>query len=188
VLDANGHVVLARDTIHLLRHVTLEPGCCRVELRVRSFAAELVRCEIEFRLAADFADVFGVRGARRQRRGSAHPVARGPREIAFGYASLDGRVRVARAAASPGCAVDRDATPLDARAGAARHVRARGSASRSTRRGARCSSHGRRCRRSSTSSRSTVSQSPARRSIRASSSMAPSRILGSGPVDLVIAS
>ncbi|HTO09578.1 MAG TPA: glycogen debranching N-terminal domain-containing protein [Myxococcota bacterium] len=61
---------LPRETVYLHRSIELSDGGLRLELALRSFAAVPVTLDLDFAFGADFADVFEVRGARRERRGS----------------------------------------------------------------------------------------------------------------------
>lgn len=91
-----GGVVLPRDTIHLTRRARLTPGACELEISAISFALEPVAVELEMRFAADFADVFEVRGAQRARRGALLPIAVGGGHFELGYRGLDGCTRRTR--------------------------------------------------------------------------------------------
>jgi glycogen debranching enzyme len=88
---------LARDLVHLVRRVTLADGVCSVELTLRSYADADVLLPLEIWVAADFADVFEVRGSRRERRGTRIPPQVSDERIELGYLGLDGverRVRI----------------------------------------------------------------------------------------------
>ena len=68
---ATGDVLrLPRESVYLHRSIELLDGGCRIEFALRSYAPEPVALELEFAFAADFADVFEVRGARREKRGT----------------------------------------------------------------------------------------------------------------------
>jgi hypothetical protein len=49
--------------------------------------------DLELAFAADFADVFEVRGTRRERRGAMHVPVLGDSSVALAYTDLDGLVR-----------------------------------------------------------------------------------------------
>jgi glycogen debranching enzyme len=68
----SGGPVLARDLVHLVRRVTLSEGVCQIDLTLRSYADREIYLPLEVAYAADFADVFEVRGSRRERRGALH--------------------------------------------------------------------------------------------------------------------
>ena len=64
-LTRDGKVAVPHGTIHLYRGCVLEDGVCHQRLRAHNFSAGEVSFELRFRLEADFADVFEVRGTPR---------------------------------------------------------------------------------------------------------------------------
>ncbi|RIL07435.1 MAG: amylo-alpha-1,6-glucosidase [Proteobacteria bacterium] len=98
-------LMLARDTVHLRRRVVLVDGACEIELRLRSYGDEPIVCPLDLRFAADFADVFEVRGARREKRGEPVPIASSASQLAFGYFGCDGRLRATRIDLDGACEV-----------------------------------------------------------------------------------
>ena len=91
-----GRVVLARDTIHLMRCVSVAPGACFVDLLIRSYAVEPISCGLDVHFSADFADVFEVRGAERKQRGRLLPVTIAEGKLVLAYEGLDRASRVTR--------------------------------------------------------------------------------------------
>ncbi|PWK35543.1 amylo-alpha-1,6-glucosidase [Cupriavidus plantarum] len=91
--DENGNLRLERDLIHLRRTRFLWNGTCYERLAVSNFdeCARRVRIEIDF--AADFADLFEVRGTARARRGSLHEATLTPESVTLSYTGLDNVVR-----------------------------------------------------------------------------------------------
>jgi glycogen debranching enzyme len=91
--DADGRVVLAHDLIHIRRSRFLWNSACFERVTVRNFseAAHGIRLQLAF--AADFADIFEVRGAVRQKRGRMRPPDVGRDRILLAYDGLDGRCR-----------------------------------------------------------------------------------------------
>ena len=89
---SGGHVDLARDRIHITRSKFLWEGACHERLGVRNFDERARAIEFSFRYAADFADIFELRGHARERRGKiqTEPFANG---VTFAYHGLDGIVR-----------------------------------------------------------------------------------------------
>jgi glycogen debranching enzyme len=87
---------LERDQLHLRRSKFLRNGICFERLTVRSFAAQPLALDLELRFAADFADLFEVRGARRPRRGTQHRPEIGADGVQLAYTGLDGRRRATR--------------------------------------------------------------------------------------------
>jgi glycogen debranching enzyme len=66
--DVQGHV--EHDRIHIRRSRFLWKGACMERIAARNFDRRALTVELELGFAADFADVFEVRGARRERRGA----------------------------------------------------------------------------------------------------------------------
>src|SRR5690349_17499393 len=62
-------VILARDSIHLLRTVTLVPGCLTTQINIRNYTFKPAEVTLETEFGSDFADIFEVRGFKRNRRG-----------------------------------------------------------------------------------------------------------------------
>ena len=91
-LQGNGSA-LEHDLIHVRRSTFLWQGACYERLAVRNFAdrAELVTLDINF--AADFADLFEVRGTRRSRRGVSHVPVVTCDSVTLSYTGLDERLR-----------------------------------------------------------------------------------------------
>ncbi len=96
----NGQVVIPHGSIHLFRCLVLWAGSCIERVRVSNYLSHRVNVSVAFRFAADFVDVFEVRGTRRERRGEDLGVQIGAREQLLRYRGLDDverrtRVRVA---------------------------------------------------------------------------------------------
>jgi glycogen debranching enzyme len=89
-------LVLAKDTFHVARAKFLWQASCHELFTITNYADKRmrVRCALEF--AADFADLFEIRGYTRSRRGAVVSEQRGPAEVAFAYRSLDGVPRETR--------------------------------------------------------------------------------------------
>lgn len=98
---AGGRRPLDHDLIHLRRSRFLWRASAYERITVRNFDTEPVELSIEISFAADFADLFEVRGSKRQRRGAMQP----PRATADGatlaYTGLDGVVRATRLRFAP---------------------------------------------------------------------------------------
>jgi glycogen debranching enzyme len=65
----DGRIVLLRETLHLIRTKFLWSGRCHERLALHNFDRRPHRISLGIRFAADFADLFEVRGIRRKRRG-----------------------------------------------------------------------------------------------------------------------
>jgi glycogen debranching enzyme len=91
--DRDGKLVLGHDLIHVRRSRFLWNAGCFERLTVRNFdeAGRRICFAVEF--AADFADLFEVRGTRRERRGTLHPPVVSDNCVVLSYTGLDSRRR-----------------------------------------------------------------------------------------------
>ena len=87
--------------IHIRRETFVRDGTWRQRLVFQSYAAEPRLLHVTVRCAADFADMFEVRGAVRARRGTVFPPVAEQDGLHFHYAGLDDRSRVTKVAATP---------------------------------------------------------------------------------------
>jgi glycogen debranching enzyme len=95
------HAAPARETLHLRREKFLSPGACHELLRFANHGSCRVSLPIALKLAADFADLFEVRGVRRAARGRLRPAAaEGDFLVVLAYEGLDGVLRSTWVAAS----------------------------------------------------------------------------------------
>ena len=69
----DGHVVLERGVLHLFRSRMLSNGAAVDRVRIANHGLRSIEVPVSIRFNADFADVFEVRGTRRQRRGEMLP-------------------------------------------------------------------------------------------------------------------
>jgi glycogen debranching enzyme len=101
VLDADGGMVLTKDLVHVRRTRFLWKASAfeRIALHNYDAAPRLVRLRLDF--AADFADIFEVRGSERARRGTFHPATIRPDAVTLAYTGLDGRRREAHLSFEP---------------------------------------------------------------------------------------
>lgn len=88
-----GRVAVPRELLHVLRTKRLEPGLCRETLRFHNYGAERLQLPLSFSFAADFRDIFEVRGMTRVRRGEHHPDRVEHNGVVLAYTGLDGRRR-----------------------------------------------------------------------------------------------
>lgn len=100
LVDVDGRA-LRRDYVHVLRATFLHDGACHCRLRVRSFAPTRVSVSLALRYGADFADIFEVRGIRREKRGEHLPTELRGDRARLRYRGLDGKERVTRLTFSP---------------------------------------------------------------------------------------
>jgi glycogen debranching enzyme len=92
----DGELALAKDTFHVARAKFLWQASCYELFTVTSYAERPARLRLALEFAADFADLFEIRGYQRTRRGAVRPELRGPAEVAFVYDSVDGVPRTTR--------------------------------------------------------------------------------------------
>ncbi|AFL49898.1 amylo-alpha-1,6-glucosidase [Sinorhizobium fredii] len=100
-LDESGAVALAHDSIHLRRSRFLWNGTCYERILVRNFHERPQQIEIRLAFAADFADLFEVRGKQRKLRGQMHPPTTKRGEVHLSYTGLDGQKRTTRLGFDP---------------------------------------------------------------------------------------
>ncbi|PYR77785.1 MAG: amylo-alpha-1,6-glucosidase [Acidobacteria bacterium] len=104
---SGGAVKLPRDVVHIYRSRFLWNGVLYERLRLVNYAADTVRLTIVYEFAADYADIFEVRGTRRERRGAQLGTRRDDDWMETGYRGLDGVVRCTR--------IEWDQRPVDVR-------------------------------------------------------------------------
>ena len=94
-------VVLGRGSIHLVRSRLLKDGTCYEQMRLTNYGPTTVRLPVRIEFAADFADIFEVRGVTRPRRGELHPEVIGHDYVTLSYLGLDNVKRSTRLQCSP---------------------------------------------------------------------------------------
>ena len=100
----DGRILVPRGEIHVFRSRVLWAACCHERIRVSNYALHPVELPITLRFDSDFADVFEVRGTRRERRGERLPTRIGEDpgqggtapDITMPYRGLDGVERRTR--------------------------------------------------------------------------------------------
>ncbi len=97
----NGRLVLPGRTVRLSRTFALDGRELEQRLVLESFAHEPHELWLTWHLAADFADVFEVRGLSRAHRGVFLPLERQGSGLRFAYRGLDGVVRTTEVAFEP---------------------------------------------------------------------------------------
>ena len=90
---ADGEIILLKDTVHIGRTLYLYQGSLRERLVLTNHGAGHVQFSLSVSFASDFADIFEVRGIRRNRRGQARSELLGEGGVALSYTGLDGKVR-----------------------------------------------------------------------------------------------
>ena len=87
---ADGRLMLEHDVIHIRRQRFLWNSTCHERLALRHFGTTPQTLRLGLSFAADFADLFEVRGSRRERRGVRQPAIVGKTQVELGYVGLDG--------------------------------------------------------------------------------------------------
>jgi glycogen debranching enzyme len=100
-IRADGELVVPADTVHVFRSAFLWDGALYQRLRLRSYAPHPVSFELALHFAADFVDIFEVRGTPRPRRGELLPAEVGTDEVLLSYRGLDEAWRGTRIAFTP---------------------------------------------------------------------------------------
>lgn len=87
------HIVMEKDRVHILRTIFLWRDTAYQRLGVRNYGDEAIDLRLAIHFENDFADLFEVRGARRNRRGTASATLHGDDRVILSYNGLDGQVR-----------------------------------------------------------------------------------------------
>jgi glycogen debranching enzyme len=96
-----GKVVMPRETLHVRRSKFLWDGTCHERIAVHNFATSPQKCFLSLSFAADFADLFEVRGMQRPRHGTLAVTRPDNRTVQFRYQGLDGLERRTEVRFSP---------------------------------------------------------------------------------------
>jgi glycogen debranching enzyme len=88
-----GRLVMPKDTLHVVRTVFLWRDTAYQRLAIRNHGDRPVELRLTMLFDSDFADVFEVRGLRRENRGSLRRYAERPATTVFSYNGLDARSR-----------------------------------------------------------------------------------------------
>ena len=97
----DGELALSRETLHLIRTKFLWRAACHERIAVQNFDSSPRDTRLLIWFAADFADLFEVRGIQRPRRGSCHAEKIGSDRVIFHYKGLDGVDRYTHVQFSP---------------------------------------------------------------------------------------
>ena len=96
----DGHIVMAKDTVHVVRTTYLWGGTAHQRIHVSNHGASPLDFTLTFVFGCDFSDLFEARGTRRERRGTmTEAVSRDA--VVFTYTGLDARERRARLSFDP---------------------------------------------------------------------------------------
>ncbi|HEY7098257.1 MAG TPA: amylo-alpha-1,6-glucosidase [Terriglobales bacterium] len=94
-------VVIPRDTLHLMRSKFLWKNACFEEFKLVNYGLSPIVIPFRLAIGADFADIFEVRGTRRERRGRRVDDEVSGEHVTYGYEGLDGRLRQTRLYCDP---------------------------------------------------------------------------------------
>ena len=86
----DGTIVLAKDTLHIARTMYLHDGALRERVAITNHGNQVTRFTLSFTFAADFADIFEVRGMHRPQSGRAWTELLTAGSVAIAYRCLDG--------------------------------------------------------------------------------------------------
>ena len=86
-------VIIPHGSIHIYRAKLIWRETLYQRLRLHNYGPERAELRFAIDFAADFADIFEVRGMRREKRGRVLPAKVKDDAVALGYEGLDGRIR-----------------------------------------------------------------------------------------------
>ena len=92
-IHVDGQLAIARGTVHIERTKFLWKGSQHERVRIRNYSLSPLQGRISVQFAADFSDIFEVRGIRRERRGERLAPILKPDEVISRYRGLDGVLR-----------------------------------------------------------------------------------------------
>lgn len=92
-LYENARLATHKGVLHICRRKILWEGVYYESIRLFNYGSKTIDVRLGFEFAADYADIFEVRGAKRQRRGKMLAVENKEKEVVLGYKGLDGKVR-----------------------------------------------------------------------------------------------
>lgn len=97
----DGRIVVPRGSVHVFRSRFLWHGVGYERLRLSNFSLNPVTVQVGVRFESDFADIFEVRGAKREHKGKRLPGVAEKDRLVLPYEGLDGVVRQTRIMFSP---------------------------------------------------------------------------------------
>jgi len=100
-VSVNGQLVIARGTIHVSRELLLRDGACYERVRIANYGLTPIRIVLRSRWDADFADIFEVRGTRREATGRKLAPEVLESSATLSYKGLDGVIRRTRVSCEP---------------------------------------------------------------------------------------
>ena len=100
-LYSNGRVAIERGSIHIFRAKLIWNGVCYERIHVRNFSPSRLQTTLKFEFAADYADIFEVRGQTRAARGQLLEPLLGSSGVQLQYKGLDNVLRTTRIDCTP---------------------------------------------------------------------------------------
>jgi glycogen debranching enzyme len=97
----DGHLLIPHGGLHIFRSQFLWQGALYEHVQVANYCAFPVDVNLAVEFAADFVDVFEVRGTAREKRGTKHDVDTEESGAVLRYTGLDGEQRVTRMEFAP---------------------------------------------------------------------------------------
>jgi glycogen debranching enzyme len=94
-------LVLEHDLIHLRRFKFVLKGATFERIAIRNFSEKREQIVLQLEFAADFADLFEVRGSHREKRGTFHPTEVQGDTVKVSYTGLDSKLRETRLRFTP---------------------------------------------------------------------------------------
>jgi glycogen debranching enzyme len=92
-LMSGSRILLEKDSVHILRTVFVWRGTAYQRLRVHNYGSTPIELRLSILFENDFADLFEVRGAHRERRGTSAAKLGGDDEVVLTYYGLDDKLR-----------------------------------------------------------------------------------------------
>jgi glycogen debranching enzyme len=89
----DNRLVLPKDTVHVVRTIFVTENAAHQRYRIENYGDRDVELSLSFAFDCDFADLFEVRGMRRERRGTSTVEIVSSTTVAFSYMGLDTRSR-----------------------------------------------------------------------------------------------
>ena len=89
----DGTLWLPKDTVHIARAIYLYNGSLRERMCITNHGSDEINVTLSLAFASDFADIFEVRGIRRERRGESWAQPTSKSSVLLSYRGLDAVVR-----------------------------------------------------------------------------------------------
>jgi glycogen debranching enzyme len=100
-VDVDGQVVVPRGSVYVARSKFLWKGVCYEQFKISNYSLSSLQVPLSIRFDADFADIFEVRGTKREHRGQRLPDIVEDGAVTLVYEGLDGVERRTKLRCSP---------------------------------------------------------------------------------------